>query len=108
MCWSGGVEAMMPERFQQATIKAPRQIQLDPGYIRWPLIFLAVGVVGVLVIVPLVNVFYHALSSGLGVYFDNLFHDPDTRDAILLTLTVAPIALLASGVRHCGRLGCFS
>jgi sulfate transport system permease protein len=73
-------------------------VQEDPWYIRWPLIILAVGVVGLLVIVPLINVFFQAFAAGLKLYFDNLFSDPDTRQAILLTLTVAPTAVLANVV----------
>jgi sulfate transport system permease protein len=41
-----------------------------------------------------VHVFYHALADGLVAYAKNLVGDPDTRHAILLTLTVAPVAVL--------------
>ena len=60
------------------------------------LIALAIGVIGVLVIIPLVNVFWNAFAGGLGAYWRNLFDDADTRHAILLTLTVAPLAVLAN------------
>ena len=60
------------------------------------LIALAIGVIGVLVIIPLVNVFLNAFPGGLGAYWRNLFDDADTRHAILLTLTVAPLAVLAN------------
>jgi sulfate transport system permease protein len=53
-------------------------------------------VLGVLVIVPIANVFYQALRQGLGAYWDNLIGDRDTRHAILLTLSVAPAAVLAN------------
>jgi sulfate transport system permease protein len=56
----------------------------------------ALGVVGLLVVIPVVNVFSEALAAGLGAYFRNLFLDPDTRHAMLLTLTVVPIALIAN------------
>jgi sulfate transport system permease protein len=46
-----------------------------------------------LVILPVVNVFYQALATGLWAYAENLLGDPDTRHAILLTLTVAPVAV---------------
>ena len=65
----------------------------DPWFVRWGLISAAVGVVGVLVIVPVINVFYEALAHGAGTYIKNLISDPDTRDSILLTLTVAPVAV---------------
>ena len=35
-------------------------------------------------------------AEGVGVYWNNLFADPDTRHSILLTLTVVPIALVAN------------
>src|SRR5215468_8904671 len=65
----------------------------DPWLVRWGLIIAAVGVVGVLVIVPVINVFYEALARGAGTYVQNLLADPDTRHAIVLTLTVAPVAV---------------
>jgi sulfate transport system permease protein len=68
----------------------------DPWWVRWSLTCAAVAVLTVLVIVPVVNVFCQALSRGVGVYWDNLVGDPLTRHAILLTLTVAPSAVLAN------------
>jgi ABC-type sulfate transport system permease subunit len=62
-------------------------------------IALAVLIVGVLVVLPLVHVFWQALSGGLRVYWDNLAADPDTRHAIVLTLLVAPMAVLAVALR---------
>jgi len=65
----------------------------DPCLVRWGLIIAAVGIVGVLIIVPIVNVFYEALARGVGTYMQNLLADPDTRHTIMLTLTVAPVAV---------------
>jgi sulfate/thiosulfate transport system permease protein len=62
--------------------------------VRWTLIALAVGILTILVIVPVVNVFAQALAHGPGVYWDNLFLNADTRHAILLTLIVAPTAVV--------------
>src|SRR5438105_13749721 len=70
----------------------------EPWLVRWGLISAAVGVVGVLVIVPVINVFYEALAHGAGTYIQNLMSDPDTRDSILLTLTVAPVAVVLNVV----------
>jgi len=70
----------------------------DPWLVRWSLIIAAVGVVGVLVIVPVINVFYEALARGAGTYIQNLLVDPDTRHAIVLTLTVAPVAVVLNVV----------
>jgi sulfate transport system permease protein len=55
-------------------------------------------VVGILVVIPVASVFVQALSEGVGVYWKNLFGDPDTRHSILLTLTVVPLALTANVV----------
>jgi sulfate/thiosulfate transport system permease protein len=73
-----------------------RPAQQDPAWVRWSLILIAVMVVGVLVVIPVVNIFVEALKEGLGVYWKNLVADPDTRHSILLTLTVAPVALVAN------------
>ena len=70
----------------------------DPWWVRWGLICAAVGVVGVLVVVPVINVFYEALARGAGTYVQNLLADADTRHAILLTLTVAPVAVVLNVV----------
>jgi sulfate transport system permease protein len=75
-----------------------RRAQEDPAWVRYTLTFLALGAVGLLVVVPIANVFAGALSEGLRVYWKNLFTDADTRHAIVLTLTVVPIALVANVV----------
>ena len=90
-----------------------------PHYIKWPLIAAAIGLIALLVIVPMVNVFYQAIAPGIydywttsaesetsgashivsaiqagfATYWTNLVDDADTRHAILLTLTVAPAAV---------------
>ena len=73
-----------------------RHAQEDPAWVRWSLTLFALGVVGLLVVVPVVNIFAEALSEGLRAYWNNLFADPDTRQSIFLTLTVVPIALVAN------------
>src|SRR5262245_40122955 len=77
---------------------AMRRAQEDPTWVRYALTGVALIVVGVLIVIPVVNVFVEALASGVGAYFRNLFLDPDTRHSILLTLTVVPIALIANTV----------
>lgn len=71
--------------------KAVRQ---DPLWVRLSLIGLAFAIVGVLIVVPVVHVFYQALKPGLSAYFQNLWGNSDTRHAVLLTLIVAPISVL--------------
>jgi len=73
-----------------------RHAQQDPAWVRWSLTLAAAAVVGLLIVVPVVQVFVGALGDGVGAYWRNLFSDPDTRHSILLTLTVVPLALAAN------------
>jgi sulfate transport system permease protein len=84
------------EKSQAIAAGRVRQAQQDAVWVRWGLTLLALLVIGVLVVIPVVNIFVQALSGGVGVYWQNLFADPDTRHAIMLTLTVVPIALAAN------------
>jgi sulfate transport system permease protein len=70
-----------------------RRLRQDPWIVRWSLTALALLVLTVLVIVPVVSVFFEALAGGVRAYWANLFVDPDTRHSILLTLAVAPTAV---------------
>jgi sulfate transport system permease protein len=70
----------------------------DPAWVRWSLIGAAVFVVGLLIVVPVAQVFVAAFAGGVSVYWTNLVGDPDTRHSILLTLTVVPLALGANVV----------
>jgi sulfate transport system permease protein len=84
------------EKSQAIAAGRVRQAQQDAVWVRWSLTLLALLVIGVLVVIPVVNIFVQALSGGIGVYWQNLCADPDTRHAIMLTLTVVPIALAAN------------
>jgi sulfate transport system permease protein len=86
------------EKPQAIAVRKVRKVQQDPAFVRWGLILAALIVVGVLVVIPVVNIFYEALKEGVGVYWENLFADPDTRHSIMLTLIVAPIALVANTI----------
>ncbi len=79
-------------------IGATKRFKQDPLYVRVPLIRAGVGaIVGNLIVVPIVNVFYRALARRLGqAYWHNLVDDPDTRNAIWLTLIVAPVSVARS------------
>ncbi len=88
----------VPAALSPAPSRRVRRAQQDPTWVRWALIALALLVVGILIAVPLANIFTQALGEGVGAYWDNLFADPDTRHSIFLTLTVAPIALAANVV----------
>jgi sulfate transport system permease protein len=82
----------------RARAAAFRRAQRDPAWVRWSLTGTALLVVGVLIVIPIANVFSEALAEGVGTYWKNLFADPDTRHSILLTLSVVPIALVANVV----------
>ncbi|HVM97562.1 MAG TPA: sulfate ABC transporter permease subunit, partial [Candidatus Acidoferrales bacterium] len=75
-------------------LSSARRAQQEPRWIQRTVIGLAVLILGVLVIVPVVNVFYEALRHGFGAYWTALTGDPDTLSAILLTLRVAPVAVV--------------
>ena len=70
-----------------------RRAQDDPPAVKAALIAGALGVMTFLVVVPLVNVFVEAFRSGVGTYWANLVHDPDTLHSVKLTLMVAPVAV---------------
>jgi sulfate transport system permease protein len=87
---TGAQPARTTHPYQTATL---RRAQTDHWLVRWTLTIAAVLVIGVLVILPVVNVFYQALANGLWAYAEYLLGNADTRHAILLTLTVAPVAV---------------
>ncbi len=62
------------------------------------LIAAAVGIVGLLIVVPLASVFTEAFAEGPAAWWRALAHDPDTRHAIWLSLTVAPLAVAINTV----------
>ena len=66
----------------------------DPPVVQWTLTFVAIATISILIVIPLVNVFYQALASGLTAYWQNLVGDRDTLHSILLTLVVAPVAVV--------------
>lgn len=66
----------------------------DPPLVRYGLIAAALAVIGVLIVIPVIHVFYQALAHGVGTYWDCLVRDADTRHAIVLTLIVAPTAVV--------------
>jgi sulfate transport system permease protein len=76
----------------------PRRAHEDPPWVRRLLIGTAVLVMGVLVVVPLVNVFVEAFADGVAAYWQNLVGDPDTLHSMLLTLQVAPVAVLLNTI----------
>ncbi len=74
-----------------ANSKSRRGIE-EPAFIRRILIGIAVGFVGVFLLLPLANVFAQAFAKGWGAYLQSL-QQPDTRSAVLLTLLVSAICV---------------
>lgn len=70
----------------------------EPAWVRWLLISAAVAVMTILVVIPVINVFYQALANGLGTYRDQLLGDENTRHAIWMTLIVVPVAVIANTI----------
>jgi sulfate transport system permease protein len=63
-----------------------------PGWVRHLLVLTALGIVGLLLVVPAVNVLYQALMKGISPYFSAIA-DKDTLHAVFLTSMVAAIAV---------------
>jgi sulfate/thiosulfate transport system permease protein len=76
-----------------APVPRVRRAQNDAPFVRWGLTALALATVGLLVIVPVIHVFFQAFAAGVSGYLRSLLGDPDTRHAIFLTLVVAPVAV---------------
>lgn len=64
----------------------------DPLWVKWTLIALAVAFMVVMLVVPLITVFYEALRDGWTAYIAALT-DPDALHAIKLTLITTAIVL---------------
>ncbi len=73
-------------------------VRQDPWWVRATLIGIAVGTIGLLIVVPVVHVFWQAFADGWRGYVQNLWGDPDTRHAVLLTLLVAPVSVVSGKV----------
>lgn len=89
----------IPKHLPQTTgsIAAPgKAAKQDPLWVRCLLITLAVLSLIILVVIPIVNVFYTAFSNGVAEYWKSLTADPDTLHSIKLTLFVAPISVIAN------------
>jgi sulfate transport system permease protein len=70
----------------------------DPAIVRVGLTLVAVATIGVLIVIPVISVFWQALAGGVAAYWQNLVGDRDTLHSILLTLIVAPVAVAANVV----------
>jgi sulfate transport system permease protein len=69
----------------------------DPPWVKWLLISLATGFLGLFIVLPLLCVFAQAFANGIAAYIAALA-DPDTLSAIRLTLIVAAISVASNVV----------
>ena len=75
--------------------KARTRMTTEPAAVRYALVSLVVLFLGIFLVAPLVTVFASALEKGIGVYLSAI-REPETLDAIRLTLFTAAIAVPAS------------
>jgi len=91
---TAAVEAAAALRGEPAA-RAPRRAAADPAWVRWGLTALALGALGLLVVVPTALVFAEGLSRGWGAYRAALL-EPEALRAVRLTLLTAAIAVPAN------------
>ena len=82
----------------QSSSAAGVSVNADPLWLRILLIGTAVLITVVLIFVPLVYVFVQAFSGGVSAWWAELTADPDTRHAMLLTLSVVPAAVVGNTI----------
>lgn len=88
-----------PQSLAEVPIKSSvRLTHTEPLWVQRVLITFAVLVMLVLIVIPVLNVFYQALSEGFGRYWEELTADSDTRHAVWMTLTVAPVSVFINTV----------
>ncbi|MGH7497011.1 MAG: sulfate ABC transporter permease subunit CysW [bacterium] len=68
------------------------QVRTEPKFMRWFLIVIALGFLGLFVIMPLLVVFISALEKGFAAY-GAAIREPDALAAIRLTLLTAAVAV---------------
>ena len=75
-----------------------KRSRTDPPFVRYTLVGLTLGTVGLLILLPLVNLFAQAFAEGAGAYWSSLFDNADTRHSIFLTLVIAPVSVALNTV----------
>lgn len=65
----------------------------DPAWLKISLTILALSIITLLIIVPILHIFFQAFSNGVSNYFRSIWADPANIDAILTSLSVAPRAV---------------
>ena len=88
------MSAVLTHPLSASPSKVSRATQ-EPAWVRWLLISVALGWLGLFLFVPLAAIFTEALRKGLEVYWASLV-DPDALSAIKLTLIATVIAVPAN------------
>ena len=88
------MSAVLTHPLSASPSKVSRATQ-EPAWVRWLLISVALGWLGLFLFVPLAAIFTEALRKGLEVYWASLI-DPDALSAIKLTLIATVIAVPAN------------
>ena len=78
-----------------AAHSAGKRRHTEPAAVRWLLTALALGFLGLFLLLPLTAVFVEALRNGLGAYLDSV-REPDAVAALTLTLLAAAFAVPAN------------
>ena len=80
----------------------------DPDWVRYALIGLTLGIVGLFLVFPLVIVLIEAFAKGWSAYSDSLTH-PDALSAMRLTLLIAtitvPITTVTAATNSVSQIG---
>src|SRR4051794_17710573 len=84
--------AVATKPIARASKRASKAHATGSGWIKWILIAITLGFLGLFLLVPLVAVFTEAFRKGIGPFFDS-FKDPDALASIKLTLVVSAIAV---------------
>ncbi|QJP17817.1 sulfate ABC transporter permease subunit CysW [Starkeya sp. ORNL1] len=69
----------------------------EPPLVKWTIVAIAAGFIGLFIVLPLANVFVQAFSKGWDAYVHAL-SDPDALAAIRLTLMVAGLSVVLNTV----------
>jgi sulfate transport system permease protein len=87
-----GRAARHASSMSRSAVRHHADARSDPAWVRWSVIAVAAGFMGLFIVLPLVCVFAQAFAKGVGAYFSAL-GDPDTLSAIRLTLLIAAISV---------------
>jgi sulfate/thiosulfate transport system permease protein len=74
------------------TLHAKTDLRRDPAIVRWGLTALAIGALGLFIVLPLFAVFVQAFARGWGAYLKAI-EDPNTLSAAKLSLLAAGISV---------------